>query len=79
MPRIRFMTLKTLKNLYVESELFITCEGHSSACGVEIKEENVKLFSEWVEDKLKDKEISIGGIYEVEGVISADDLEEGFC
>ena len=70
--------IENFKEFIRESELFITCEGHSSACGVEIKEENVKLFSEWVEDKLKDKEISIGGIYEVEGVISADDLEEDF-
>lgn len=70
--------IENFKEFIRGSELFITCEGHSSACGVEIKEENVKLFSEWVEGKLKDKEISVGGVYEVEGVISADDLEEDF-
>lgn len=70
--------IENFKEFIRESELFEFIEGHPNACGCEIKEENVKLFSEWVEDKLKDKEISVGGIYEVEGVISADDLEEDF-
>ena len=70
--------IENFKDFIKESDLFISCDGHPSACGCEIKEENVKLFSEWVEDKLKDKEISVGGIYEVEGIISADDLEEDF-
>lgn len=70
--------IDNFKEFIRESELFITCEGHPNAFGVEIKVENVKQFGEWVEDKLKDKEISVGGIYEVEGIISADDLEEDF-
>ena len=70
--------IENFKDFIRESDLFEFVEGHSNACGCEIKEENVKLFSEWVEGKLKDKEISVGGIYEVEGIISADDLEEDF-
>ncbi len=70
--------IENFKDYISESGLFIFVEGHPNACGCEIKVENVELFREWIEDKLKDKEISVGGIYEVEGEISADDLEEDF-
>jgi single-stranded-DNA-specific exonuclease len=70
--------IENFKDYIRDSELFIFCEGHPNAFGIEIKEENVEKFGEWIENKLKDKEISVGGIYEVEGEISADDLEETF-
>jgi len=70
--------IENFKDYIASSNLFELAEGHSGAFGVEIKEENIKPFIDWAENNLKDKEIKVENTYEVEGEISADDLEEDF-
>jgi single-stranded-DNA-specific exonuclease len=70
--------IENFKEFVASSNLLELAEGHSGAFGIEIKEDNIELFINWMEEILKDKIAKVENTYEVEGEISAEDLKNDF-
>lgn len=69
--------VEDLKILLQESNLFKFVEGHPNANGFEIKRKNLTLLEEYLDDKLKDKNIDIKDeyIYEVDNIFDSGDID----